>query len=57
MRILKGKRELVTGRSGEVDAKNCQQVVEFGPVDDAEAVELVDARDGVLVFELREPSV
>lgn len=45
------------GRYFPINAKDCEKVNESGAVDDAKTEQFVDAGDGVLVLELRQPGI
>ncbi len=55
--VLKLDLHLMFGNLREIDAKQREQVGELQMVDDAEAIEFVDAWRGFGVLDLREPSV
>ncbi|HTS10547.1 MAG TPA: hypothetical protein VMH00_00380 [Candidatus Limnocylindrales bacterium] len=57
MSVLERKRRLVAGAGVQADPENLQKVDEPGSIYDAEAKELVNARNGVLVLQLGEPGV
>src|ERR1700757_3072172 len=57
MGIRQRNIQLKSGAARQIDSKDREKIGKRGTIDDAQTKELIDARNRVLVFKLREPRV